>query len=366
MRQPAGIAFAASIGVHGLLGVSLPLLSSPEAETPDRQQRVQVVELSPDQARRLPQSVLPQSPTASVPVPGNQFSPNWLRPGMPNGNNPGYSLVPLPGFPNLYRLPTGLNTYNQPQTVTINPSYQGAPLRQPDGLRQLPAQRPTVAPLFDDDILQTRAPQWNVTPDSPNLQISGKPPQSPSPSATQSPQPSPQSPGASPAATPTSPAASPSPTTSAISLQPVQVELSPSGSPTQPSTSPQPTSPDDLLAYNSDGTGQGDAAGRLAAWQEQMQSSGAATGDGSSWQPLPLKVAPPEQARSLVENAERPIRAVVGVLVDAEGKVVGEPSLIQSSGYKLLNQAAIDNVINYEYSATGGKVPYLITLEFKL
>ncbi len=364
MRQPAGIAFAASIGVHGLLGISLPLLSPPETETPDRQQRVQVVELSPDQARRLPQSVLPQSPTASVPVPGNQFSPNWLRPSLPNGNNPGYSLTPLPGFPNLYRLPTGLNTYNQPQTVTINPSYQGAPLRQPDGLRQLPTQRSTVAPLFDDNILQTRAPQWNVTPDSPNLQISGKPPQSPSPSATQSPQPSPQSPEASPTATPASPAASP--TTSAISLQPVQVELSPSSSPTQPATSPQPASPDNLLAYNSDGTGQGDAAGRLAAWQEQIQSSGVVTSEGNSWQPLPLKVSPPERARSLVEKADRPIRAIVGVLVDADGKVVGEPSLIQSSGYELLNQAAINAVINHDYSSTGVKVPYLITLEFKL
>jgi len=141
LRQPAGIAFIASIGVHGLVGFSLPLLSSSQTETPDQQQKVKVVELSPDQVQRLPQSVMPQHQTASLPVPGNQLPANFFRPGAANGKNPGFSLVPLPGFPNLYRLPSGMNNYNQAPYMIPAPLSQGAPARNPSGLGQQARQR---------------------------------------------------------------------------------------------------------------------------------------------------------------------------------------------------------------------------------
>jgi hypothetical protein len=348
LRQPAGIAFIASIGVHGLVGISLPLLSSSETETPDQQQKVQVVELSPDQAQRLPQAVLPQQQTASIPVPGNQFPANFFKPGTQNGRNPGLSLVPLPGFPNLYRLPSGMNTYNQQPYYIPDPRSQGAPPRNPGGLGQQPAQRPD-SPLFDNDILSKETP-WSTarnifTPDSPNLRINGNSSPSPSPSATPSPQPSP---------TATNPSPSPSSSLSPFAVgTPSPGAPSPTTAPTSPTATPgSPTIDPDLLAYNPDGTAPEDANNELLKWSTQAQDK---------WQDLVIPLPTPPEARSVIE---RPARVVVGVFVDGDGKLLGEPSLIQKSGYKLLDDVALNAVKSYNYDSKGTIVPYLVTLKF--
>lgn len=347
LRQPAGIAFIASIGVHGLVGVTLPLLSPAEIETPDRQQRVQVIELSPDQEKRLPSAVLPQPQTAAIPVPSSQYSPNWLGRGVPNNKTPGYSLVPLPNLGYPFRLPGGYNPYRQsPNVITIDPLAQGAPLRQPS-LGQQPAQRPTSSPLFDDDIL-SKGTSWstawnNITPDSTNLQIAG----SPTPSSSPLPQASPALPSPSP-----SPSTSPSPSPTSASLSPIVV------------SSPSPEVDPTLLAFNSAGTSREEAAGELEKWLTELQANGVGADSPNSWQPLPIKVKAPSAAKSIVEKADRPIKVVLGVVIDGEGKLIGDPTLIQKSGYPLLDTAALEEATNYSYSATGARVPYLITLEF--
>ncbi|MCS6812805.1 MAG: energy transducer TonB [Cyanobacteria bacterium] len=347
LRQPAGIAFIASVGVHGLVGVTLPLLSPAEIETPDRQQRVQVIELSPDQQKRLPSAVLPQPQTATVPVPGGQYSPNWLGRRLPSNRTPGYSLTPLPSLGYPFRLPGGYNPYRQsPNVIAINPLAQGAPMRQPP-LGQQPTQRPANSPLFDDSIL-SRNTSWstawnNITPDSTNLQIAGKP----TPSSSPSPQDSPASPSASPLSS-----ASPRPSPTSESLSPITVP--------SPSSEVDPN----LLSFNAAGTSREEAAGELGKWLTELQANGVGADSPNSWQPLPIKVKAPSAAKSIVEKAERPIKVVLGVVVDGEGKLVSDPTLIQKSGYPLLDTAALEEAKNYSYSATGASVPYLITLEF--
>jgi TonB family protein len=57
LRQPIAIAVVASLGAHALLWFGLPLLSFEEDQT-NKQRTVQVVELSPLERARLPQSTL--------------------------------------------------------------------------------------------------------------------------------------------------------------------------------------------------------------------------------------------------------------------------------------------------------------------
>jgi len=64
-RHPVAIAVVASLGVHGLLWFGLPYLTAAEPPKKDPQQAVDVIELSPLEQARLPQSILEQALTPS-------------------------------------------------------------------------------------------------------------------------------------------------------------------------------------------------------------------------------------------------------------------------------------------------------------
>jgi TonB family protein len=56
---------------------------------------------------------------------------------------------------------------------------------------------------------------------------------------------------------------------------------------------------------------------------------------------------------------------VVEVTIDPEGKIVGSPEVSQSSGYPILNQAAVDAVSAHPFQATGKHQYYWIKLTFE-
>ena len=85
LRQPFSIAVLASLGVHGLLWVGLPWMTQADEPAPDNQRSVQVVELSPLEQARLPQT---QSPLSSLLAPFNKSSQSKTQPDTSTANIP--------------------------------------------------------------------------------------------------------------------------------------------------------------------------------------------------------------------------------------------------------------------------------------
>ncbi|MDB9512862.1 hypothetical protein PN499_16860, partial [Kamptonema animale CS-326] len=109
LRQPTWWAAIASVGIHGILGVSAPVLSifSPQ---PKSAGKVEVLELTPEEMKRLPQTLPspispPQFSISSIPAPPNLIPPlppepssiqlPSLPPGMPSFVTPTAPLPPL-------------------------------------------------------------------------------------------------------------------------------------------------------------------------------------------------------------------------------------------------------------------------------
>jgi hypothetical protein len=76
LRQPPWLGTFASIGVHGLLWVVLPILPI-SSNTPEQERRtVQLVELTPEELGRVPQFTQPQNLFPNNPIQGNILPPS--------------------------------------------------------------------------------------------------------------------------------------------------------------------------------------------------------------------------------------------------------------------------------------------------
>ena len=116
LRQPFSIAVLASLGVHGLLWAALPNFLAETEKAPDTKQRVQTVSLSPAEQSQLPQFGLTQLPQALSPAKLSKPAQSTIK--LPNPklyNDPSlYNfpiLEPPPPivFPPLGGLPSGLD-----------------------------------------------------------------------------------------------------------------------------------------------------------------------------------------------------------------------------------------------------------------
>ncbi|MBW4576418.1 MAG: TonB family protein [Aphanothece sp. CMT-3BRIN-NPC111] len=113
VRQPTVIAALASLGIHGLLAVSLPTLSA--SSTPEEENMrgtVKVVELTPAQQNRLPQP-------SSLPPLAYQTQPLPPEPPLPYGSLP---LPPANLSSNIpiIRLPPAIRSQSAPRTSRLN------------------------------------------------------------------------------------------------------------------------------------------------------------------------------------------------------------------------------------------------------
>ncbi|MBD2021565.1 hypothetical protein H6F43_15400, partial [Leptolyngbya sp. FACHB-36] len=159
LRQPTALAAIASLGVHGLLAVTLPLLPSDQPEE-DAQRTVGVVQLTPAEQQRVPEastpsSALPNSPRSSLP-PQSSLSP--LRPLPP--------LVPLPApDTSLYNIPIPppLNLPLPPPILNIPfPDFSALP--QPPKPSPQPPPKPSNSP---SPAAPTATPSPGGSPSSP-------------------------------------------------------------------------------------------------------------------------------------------------------------------------------------------------------
>jgi len=325
LRQPQGIALAISVSAHGLVALSLPLVSSPEQALPDRQQRVQVVELTPEQQSRLPQLNVGQIPLDGLsisPVPDFSNSRSPLL-------NPGSRLRTNPLRRNPYPLRSTL-----PYGLPFTPYWVG-PIDP--GRQTTSTQRQTIQP----------------GPSKPDTQIGVRPSGDLFPNMQLS--------------KPTNPNSNPSDSQSDGSATSSTSGNGQSGTSETPDSTGLPSLEQQLaqrqqqFGYDATGTSAEDATQQLEKWIAANPPENQGSEPSSApWRELEL--VPPYPFTACAGKLSG--QAVIAVITDAEGAIVGNVELIQSSGYKVLNQAAQEAVYAYGFEATGQPERYLISLRF--
>ncbi len=285
-KRPAAIAIIASLSIHGLLGLSLPILSSNNADK-DKQKAVKLVDLTPAEKSHLPQ----QSQTAGI------------------------------TFPPLQAPGTGGTT----STTTIPDPLSGSLLK----------------PLPDSSFNSTLANNsLFATPGKPNV-ISPDYFLNPLPQNVLKPTPTP-TPASSPTPTPT---ASPAPT----NPTPAKGGPTPSSEPTpavQPNAAQiEANRKERMLAglkmtelmhtAGVTSNSREDQTTRYNNWQAELLKTGSVTLAELEQGTLPMPISLP----CPLGNCDEKIVIII-VAVNAEGKLLGAPGLIVKTGDPVLDKAA--------------------------
>ena len=115
------------------------------------------------------------------------------------------------------------------------------------------------------------------------------------------------------------------------------------------------------FAYNPAGTTPAEALASIQAWLDASKK--AASNPELLWEPKRITASYPDAAcrYGLDKNATD---ATVGVLVDPEGKISSQPETIESTGYALLNDIAMDAASSYDFAASGEYKAYLLEIQF--
>lgn len=307
VRQPAWIATALSIGVHGLLWGVLPILPSAFlAEEADDQRTVGVVELSPEELARVPDFSTP-----SLELPPLSESDLYSLSPVPNQAPPSQLFPPFPPFsPDLYppyEPPPGAPTTRQAPSTSTSPSPSPSPSASPS-----PSPSPgTVAPTN---------PGVARNPDLDNL--TGR-------AGT----------GSSPA-----PDDNPSPQDNRTAEQRLQDSIA------------QRRAAIARLGADSTGTTQEEANLTFGDWFYNQLGR-----EENDFKQVEIPAAYPREACPLeIEPAP-----IFGVVVNPEADLVDEPKLLQSSGYQLFNQKALEAIAAHEFeNESDADQVYLVTVKF--
>jgi TonB family protein len=323
VQDPIGVSAIASLALHLPLLLLLPRLFSntPGIEEPEAPSSVDVVELSPAEQQRVPDFQTPE-----IILPPLAQTPSAL------------SITPLPKF-------------SQPSAPTTLPPLPSAPSSSLWGFGssfQFPPVGNTV-PTFT--VPQTQRP---IVPPALPPRVTVQPSQ-PVPSTSPSPVASP-SPTASPSPSPTSPVADVEPVTpspAARTEEQVNQELLARNQEIR-----------DSLTFNEAGTSEGESSGALSKWIEEA---------GQPWLGGEQDVIAATPKLSM--NGSYPTVAgyrnlkgavIVAILVDENGKPVPENAvtILRSSGYRIFDQAALQDALAYPFEATGKKATYFINVEY--
>lgn len=324
-RDPIAIAAIASVGFHGLLWFALPHLklnASPPRE-PDIQRKVGLIQLTPQEQSRLPQfnDVVPPAtalplPSGGLVPPPNSFSFSPLPPPSTGAFPPPSSFfIPLPE--------------TLPPRVNIEPTRR-SPLptrsteRQPQPAQPSPPPSDTLRRMQENgrfsDVLRGGTTQAQLQP-------------SPSPTSTPSGQN--QNNGATP---------SDRPTTSAADLTAERERIAA------------------LLAPTSEGAQDGNDAGvAYLQWFREVLGRSETDAD-QSFVEESIALRYPREVCAL----RQPAAVRYGVLVDKDGKISGDPKLLQSAGRGIFNERALEAVRNYAFNnRTGTDQIYVVNVTFE-
>ncbi len=352
-----------SLGLHGVLFYALPFVTVSEAKTPTEPRTVNVVELSAAERARLPDVFRPGA--LSLPggllAPQGELLPGTSLPGMPPLPPMGITDIPSPGlmpppsgmwqgtsdlppippdssgsFGNGYTLPP-LPPGAGPVGINPGPVPPGPPISIPPPNTEPPLEGANVDPV-------DKREGENSPPQPPPGGLFPSP--TPSEVAVAQPEPSNQPSPAEPSASPTNePSAAPTPTTPA--QRPISAELAEALKARQRAIR-------EGYAFNGSGVGQAAGAGRLAEVAGRYQEGVDLKTEKLDRIPFPDAKCPRDAGAG-----------VIAVVVTTEGKVEA-PELIQSTGYKALDDAAIAFFKAKAPAALPGKTAlYQYPFEFK-
>lgn len=321
LKHPIAWSGIASVGVHGLLFALLPLINAEalKENPPDIQRSVDLVELTPEEQQRLP-DFPGEAPIELPPLTQTPFQNSPLAPTLPPLNDP------LP--------PTLPPSFSNPPSIFSIPFFSNVPPAPP------PLSLPAPAPPTRDRP-QTRP--------------------SPQPSASATPNPQQQNPQTSQSAEPPQPNESPTSENQLPAQQPSpQEQLLARNRELQ-----------ELYTFNPEGTTQEAALQTDTGWLEQVSRE-----FGDSWtEDVQKNIAPNQKPIEIAGAYPRAAclrrlsaAVVLGVVVDGEGKVVQDPvppTIIQSSGYGVFNQLAIEAAAVHAFEATGKRLPYRVLVKFE-
>lgn len=390
LRQPGYLAFLASVSIHGLLWAVLPMLPS-SSSTPNIEQRsVDIVALTPAEQQRLPATArdLPSSSSLVLPPFPNQSSLSMpdlqsetsladLYDSYPDvsSSTSTYTYTPdilsilaqqeqqaraqqetrIEDFGSRSSQAESSGAVQAPGRITnrlvpnLSPSFE-PPIYDPSEILKDPS---LIAGLGDTTPPATGQPQQPSQSAQPSEQAAG--PQ-PSQGETQQPEPpaQPQTPGS-----------------------PSGEETAPSPAPEEPAGALPNKIPDAAIAYQqekireyrdrytfvAEGTKQSEAAARTEQWDASAKAIAAKEEQNISWNRVETAVAlyPLDACYAKPEGA-----AAVGVLVDPDGKIVEDQlTILQSSGYKAFNDAALAHVKEMPFEGTGEYQQILLPFEFR-
>jgi hypothetical protein len=315
MKRPAAIAIVASIGIHGLLGLSFPMISS-SSSPKDKQTPVKLVDLTPSE-----QSKLPQSPTSGI--------------ALPPLSGPTFPTTTNSAAGNLFKLqPTQSPFYNASSPTPAST------LTTPNNSLFASSVRPTI--ISPDYFLNGFQPSSGQaeTPPPPTTPT-------PSPSPTTSPLPTPSpSPTTSPLPDPTTPPATPNPTTPAAA-SPAELELAAKNQQARRLAGVK-IAQQLSLAQQGGGTSSSveDFADRYAKWQAKLLTAGQGriTPEDLTREttPYPEPLAPIECQSDACDGKS----VIFVVAIDPQGQLLGDPGVIRTTGDKTLDQAATQVFLN--------------------
>jgi hypothetical protein len=325
LKTPAAIAVIASVGIHGLLGVSLPVLSSKDAAVDSHQKTTKLIDLTPSEQSRLPQStsaitfpplqnVLPNSTTLPDPLSGNLFKP-LPDPSLNLFSPPNTSTTPNTRPSTSTRTSTTTTT-----TTTTTPTYDFSRYFLGTPLPALTPGQPLVTPPTPTP---TPSPQSDPTQGATNTPL---PPGATGPTPTTTP-----SPGPTPAATPTA-----TPGLAQIEAErkarallayqitaQMQAFQTPGGAPSD--------SPEDILT-------------RYNTWRSAIIRTGAASMEDLQRESVAYtKLYPDDRAVTTLPCQtdgcdDKSVIFVVAIAPD--GKLLGYPGITKATGDKALDKAA--------------------------
>ncbi|HEY9641833.1 MAG TPA: energy transducer TonB [Coleofasciculaceae cyanobacterium] len=334
LQNPSTVAAIASLGAHALLFGLLPLLPNSvlSAKEPDIKRSVGVVELTPAEQSRLPEistAPLELPPIAQQPLPASRSLPS-------SGN---YSLNPLPSIvppaPGPF-FPDSSTNLNDDLANILRQYSAAPPPRQP--VLSTPPAPPKPAQTPDPKPANDRVnPQPGLTTDNQAINPSSTPSQQPAPS----------------------PQAANSQTPPRRSLN--DEILARRNQIAQQLALLAP----DATGTDTTGSGENSPLSRYNKWLIAAVEWLGEDYDGKTKaEQVEINDVPYPTAACLRELSGD---AVVGVVVDGQGKVVADPvqpEILKGSGVVLFNQKALEAAASHQYQATGKKKAYRVLIKF--
>ena len=379
--QPFWIATIASVAFHGLLWINIPTRSGNSRTSLNT---VDLVELTPEQLERLPNLNSPSQLTLPP------INPEAWQPQQPIANAPGNSSVnsSSAGNPSSFVLPPPRASLElpPPPVLQLPPISSNSPYREPLVIPTLPPPPPANPPVYDDaNPLPILPPsdldlEINRLADNPEEDIATPLPPEPLEPIGEEP-PEETEPGVLPSRIPEAAIAdlrrrqekyrqqetesedTPEPQSSPVAALPPEDEI--------PESEATPEPDDPLLAeiqalreaivYDPQGTSQEEATATLESWISNLPNRYKNNSNSSLWQQQDIEVPLPVLAcRNQLQG-----RATIGVVVDPEGEIVQEAQLIQSTGYGILNEAALEAVRAKVFELTDDPQLYLLKITFE-